>query len=126
MSNATTNITLLYPPSVNSYWRSIGRGRVIISSKGRLYRQSVIQDVSDLDLPILQGRLKVTIQAWMPDKRRRDLDNITKALLDALAHAMVYQDDEQIDDLRIMRMGIEKPGRVEIEIEEIDGTVRKT
>ena len=126
MSNTTTNITLLYPPSVNSYWRSIGRGRVIISSKGRLYRQAVIQDVSDLDLPVLQGRLKVTIQAWMPDKRRRDVDNITKALLDALTHALVYQDDEQIDDLRIIRMGIEKPGRVEIEIEEIDGSIRTT
>ena len=124
MSNTAAKVILLYPPSVNSYWRSIGRGRVIISSKGRLYRESVIQDVSDLDLPILQGRLKVTIQAWMPDKRRRDVDNITKALLDALAHAMVYQDDEQIDDLRIIRMGIEKPGRVEIEIEEIDGTIR--
>jgi len=99
MSNTTTNITLPYPPSVNTYWRSIGRGRVIISSRGRLYRQSVIQDVSELDLPILEGRLKVTIQAWMPDKRRRDVDNITKALLDALAHAMV--------------------GRVEITIEEI-------
>jgi Holliday junction resolvase RusA-like endonuclease len=38
----------------------------------------------------------------------------------------VYQDDEQIDDLRIIRMGIEKPGRVEIEIEEIDGSNSKT
>ena len=56
----------------------------------------------------------------MPDKRRRDLDNITKALLDALSHANMFEDDEQIDDLHLIRMGVEKPGRVEVTVEEIE------
>lgn len=39
----------------------------------------------------------------MPDRRRRDLDNMPKALFDGLTHAGVWTDDSQIDDLRIVR-----------------------
>lgn len=120
MESKTVSIILRYPPSVNTYWRSIGRGRVIISRKGREYRLRVIEDVLAEGTPTLSGRLKVKIEAYMPDKRRRDLDNITKALLDALSHANMFEDDEQIDDLHLIRMGVEKPGRVEVTVEEIE------
>tara|TARA_R100001594_G_scaffold104467_1_gene139064 strand:+ start:3456 stop:3713 length:258 start_codon:yes stop_codon:yes gene_type:complete len=80
----------------------------------------VIEDVLAEGMPTLSGRLKVKIDAYMPDKRRRDLDNITKALLDALSHANLFEDDEQIDDLHLIRMGVEKPGRVEVTVEEIE------
>jgi crossover junction endodeoxyribonuclease RusA len=39
----------------------------------------------------------------MPDKRRRDLDNILKALLDGLTHSGVWGDDSQVVDLRIVK-----------------------
>ena len=79
-----------------------------------------MEDVISESSPMLTGRLKITIKAYMPDRRRRDIDNLTKALLDALAHARLYEDDEQIDDLRIVRMGVEKPGRVEVELTELE------
>jgi crossover junction endodeoxyribonuclease RusA len=113
-------ITLPYPPSVNTYWRAIGRGRVIISKKGREYRQEVVYEVTrERGAQTLEGRLSVDIEAWMPDKRRRDLDNILKAALDGMVHAGLMLDDEQIDDLRIRRAGVEKPGRLEVKIMEI-------
>ena len=116
-------ITLPYPPSVNTYWRAIGRGRVIISKKGREYRQEVVYETlkqrGTLRTQPLEGRLRVDIGAWMPDKRRRDLDNILKAALDSMVHAGLMLDDEQIDDLRIRREGVEKPGRLEVKITEI-------
>jgi len=113
-------ITLPYPPSVNTYWRAIGRGRVIISKKGREYRQEVVCEVTrGRGAQTLEGRLSVDIEAWMPDKRRRDLDNILKATLDGMVHAGLMLDDEQIDDLRIRRAGVEKPGRLEVKIVEI-------
>lgn len=117
-------ITLPYPPSVNTYWRAIGRGRVILSKKGREYRQEVayeaVRQRGAIRKRPLEGRVKIDIMAWMPDKRRRDLDNILKATLDSLVHAAgLLLDDEQIDDLRIRRAGVEKPGRLEVKLTEI-------
>jgi len=119
-------IVIPYPPSVNTYWRAV-KGRVILSKKGREYRDAVNvavanafepEDVED-PRPLL-GRLKVVIKATMPDKRRRDIDNINKAALDALGYAGIYGDDNQIDDLRVIRCDVMKPGCLEVEITEIE------
>ena len=48
-----------------------------------------------------QGKLCVEIEAYRPDKRRRDLDNLLKAALDACTSAGVWEDDSNIVDLRI-------------------------
>ena len=63
-------------------------------------------------------RLRVEIEAFPPDKRRRDLDNIFKVLLDSLQHAEVYVDDSQIDYLCVQRMP-ERLGKVLVHIREI-------
>ena len=119
-------IVLPYPPSVNTYWRAV-KGRVILSKKGREYRHAVnvavasafeSEDVED-PRPLL-GRLKVVIKATMPDKRRRDIDNINKAALDAMGYAGIYGDDNQIDDLRVIRCDVMNPGCLEVEITEIE------
>jgi len=94
-------ITLPWPPSVNTYWRTVN-GRMIISAKGREYRTAVGKQIIEQKMiKHFSGPLQVEIEAWRPDKRRRDLDNLFKATLDALAHAGVYEDDSQIVDLRI-------------------------
>ena len=49
------------------------------------------------------GRVAVYVEAHPPDKRRRDLDNLWKGVLDAMQHAQVYVDDNQVDDLHIVR-----------------------
>lgn len=94
-------ITLPYPPSVNTYWRNYN-GRTIISAKGREYREVVVHNLSyDPDPEMFMGAVKVSIIAYRPDKRKRDLDNILKAPLDALSYAGIWQDDSQIVDLSI-------------------------
>jgi crossover junction endodeoxyribonuclease RusA len=45
--------------------------------------------------------VRVEIECFRPDLRRRDLDNILKALLDSMTHAGVMQDDALIEDLRV-------------------------
>ena len=55
----------------------------------------------------------------MPDKRRRDIDNLLKPILDALGQYGVYEDDSQIIDLRIRSIEGKK-GTVCINIMEID------
>lgn len=105
-------LRLPYPPSINHYWRRVGHS-TIISKEGRDYREAVMRLCEDYRLDM---RLAVLIEAVMPDRRRRDIDNITKALLDALTHAQVWGDDSQIDDLHVVRRDVEAPGFVWVHI----------
>lgn len=111
-------LQLPWPPSVNRYWRSV-KGRVLISRDGREYRVDVQQHVR-AQLPSLgtpeNGRLEVVITAYPPDRRRRDLDNMLKATLDALQHAGVIADDGDIDRLAITRGQVQECGRLLVQI----------
>lgn len=94
-------VSLPWPPSVNRYWRTF-QGRMIISAEGRSYRKAVADQVLiQRGAKHYTGKLKVTIEAFRPDNRRRDLDNLLKAVLDSLTHAGVWEDDNLIVDLRI-------------------------
>jgi crossover junction endodeoxyribonuclease RusA len=106
-----------FPPTVNHYWRH-WRGRMILSRSGRAYRKAIAARLARVDK--LHGRLRVTIRAVMPDRRRRDLDNLLKSLLDALEHVGVYDDDGSIDDLRIFRSGRHSTGYLDVRIEELE------
>ena len=111
-------LELPWPPSVNSYWRTF-QGRMIISKSGREYRKAVQALLMPLGQAIRQhatDRLAVLLQAYPPDRRRRDLDNIGKALLDALAAAGVYEDDSQIDDFHVIRRRVVSGGKVLVAI----------
>jgi crossover junction endodeoxyribonuclease RusA len=111
-------LELPFPPSVNTYWRNFN-GRMLISKKGRDYRQAVADQVLiQRGAKHYQGKVKMTIEAWRPDERKRDLDNLLKAPLDALTHAGVYMDDQLIVDLRIY-WADEKGGKLKVKIEEI-------
>ena len=90
-------IELPWPPSVNSYYRHVGR-RVLISRKGREYRRDICAIISSLHIKTFVGDLEMIVDAYPPDNRRRDLDNIQKSLWDSLQHAGVYKDDSQIKD----------------------------
>lgn len=110
-------IVLPWPPSVNTYWRHVG-AKVLISEKGRQYRQAVCWQAQHENWHVWgEKRLKVTIEAFMPDRRRRDLDNVLKAALDALTAAGVWVDDSQIDALSIRRAPT-LAGMLKVQIEE--------
>jgi crossover junction endodeoxyribonuclease RusA len=115
-------LVLPYPPSVNTYWRHV-QGRPIVSRAGREYRQQVVTDIAarrrqDSSLPArLQQPLAVTLRVHAPDRRARDLDNLPKALLDAITHAGLWEDDSLIDELHIYRCGPIKGGCVVVQID---------
>ena len=94
-------LTMPWPPSMNTYWRTF-QGRMIISEKGRQYRKDVADQVLiQRGAKNFAGKIRVEIEAYRPDKRRRDLDNLLKAILDGCTHAGVWVDDSNIVDLRI-------------------------
>lgn len=122
-------LRLPYPPTVNTYWRSVpvqsGSGRpsvkVLISGRGRAYR-SEVKALCTAEMlrsgfgGFPEGPLRVELAVEMPDRRKRDLDNLLKGLLDAIGHAGVYGDDSQIARLEVERLGVRKPGGVTVGI----------
>jgi Holliday junction resolvase RusA-like endonuclease len=95
-------LKLPYPPSVNHYWRRVG-ARTLISRGGRAFRKTVCSILAADGVRPLAGPLFVEILVHPPDRRRRDIDNVQKALLDAMQHGGAYADDSQI-----MRLSIER------------------
>ena len=110
-------LTLPWPPSVNTYWRRVGN-KTILSAAARAYRAAAVAACIEQNTPRLgAARVRVSVIAYPPDRRRRDLDNLHKGVLDALAFARVFDDDSQIDELSIIRGAVEKPGRVIVRLE---------
>lgn len=70
----------------------------------------------DYDYKTIYGRVSVEISLHPPDKRKRDLDNYLKGVLDALTHVGIWDDDSQIDKLTIKRGIIVKGGYVDVSI----------
>lgn len=114
-------MTLPWPPSVNRYWRSV-QGRTILSAEGRAYKQQVAVMCRDQWIQCRSGSVEVDILAVRPDKRKRDLDNLLKAALDAMT-PWVWADDSQVVDLRIrwapeadMPKGVKPIGRLIVRV----------
>lgn len=115
-------LSLPYPPSVNHYWRK-WHNRMVISRQGREYRTVVCGLLAGgrggARKPPAGGRVALCMDAFPPDRRRRDLDNLQKPTLDALQHAGVYEDDSQIDLLLTRRREPVENGRLEIRLDEM-------
>lgn len=107
-------LDLPYPPSVNHYWMTRGKMR-FISQRGKEFRALVVEAAAECGVK-LDGRLSIFLSMYPPDRRRRDLDNTLKAVLDALAHAGCYEDDEQIDEIHIVRKPVLRGGRCKVVI----------
>jgi crossover junction endodeoxyribonuclease RusA len=117
-------VTLPWPPSTNRIWRNVvtgGKPRTLLSEDGRRYRSDVGTQcmISRINAKQLSGRLEVSMIAYPPDNRSRDIDNLIKACLDAMTHAGVWVDDSQIDILSIRRGGIKKGGAMAVTFSEI-------
>lgn len=108
------HISLPWPPSVNHYWRRNAGWGMHISDEGKAYQNAVGKACRGLDG--VMGRVTVNVVAYPPDKRKRDLDNIFKALLDALNSTGMIEDDSLIDDLHIVRAERVAGGRVDVTI----------
>ena len=97
-------LNLPFPPTVNSYYSITNRGK-FISKRGTQFRKDAMQACREQKVNnlALDDRFNVEVILYPPDKRVRDLDNYMKALLDAITHADLWVDDNQIDLLHIYR-----------------------
>ena len=88
-------LTLPYPPSVNRLWRHVGK-RVLVSKEGRQYRNRVWMELRMANIKPIEGPVSLEIILHPPDRRKRDLDNCLKSILDSLQHGGAYYDDNQV------------------------------
>ena len=94
------------PPSVNNYKACRWTGKFIqwyITKKGKEFKAKMIQKINELqDHKIFKGNLHADIHLTFPTKRKHDVDNYSKVLLDSM-NKLVYEDDNQISELHIKR-----------------------
>ena len=92
------------PPSVNNIFVNVaGRGRV----KTKAYKawlgeagwMLVTQRNQHRSHKRIDGPVAVDVRAYRPASKRRDLDNILKALLDLLSHTQTIKDDSQVIEI---------------------------
>ena len=113
-------LNLPFPPSMNTYWRNF-RGRTILSPAGREFKAAVADYVVEYRVPKLgDSKLRISMVLFPRDKRKIDIDNRIKAVLDALQDAGVFNDDFQVDELSIVRGKPIKGGAIRVMIEQIE------
>lgn len=110
---AVVELELPFPPSENTYRRYVGN-IPRISAKGRVFRKAV-KAVALSSGFVPEGReapplnmirvpVRVRVELYPADARRRDLDNYLKSLFDALTEAQVWEDDSLVRDLHVKMM----------------------
>lgn len=96
-------LTLPYPPSVNHYWGMRGKIR-FLTAKAKKFRQEVVRIVEELGLDNdIDSSLRLEMKVYPPDRRKRDVDNTIKPVLDALEHANLYTNDVNVTTIEVTK-----------------------
>ena len=107
------------PPSTNHYKAQRWNGKHIqwyITKKGKEFKE-MIKNL-DYKWKITTKPIKMNIKLFFPTKRRQDIDNYNKVLLDSL-QGIIYEDDNQIVDLRVKKFYEKNKPKTIIRIEEL-------
>ena len=64
------------------------------------------------------GPVRLGVNLWFPDRRRRDVDNVAKSVLDAL-NGVAWNDDSQVAELIVARDLDRDEPRAEITVESL-------
>ena len=111
-----------YPPSVNKLYTQ-GRHRVtgkpvkILSKAHQAFRSEVTNAAARAGVIFKKydGEIWVRIKLYPKDKRRRDIDNAIKQILDSLGvsknSAAIILDDSQVSYLEVVRAGLDQYGK---------------
>lgn len=88
-------------------------GRVCRSIKAQEYSKEAFYVLKCQKLtPLNVEKYHLTLFVSPPDKRRHDLDNVAKGILDALQTAGLFEDDYQVWRLDLERCAVTPGGKV--------------
>ena len=113
-------LTLPLPPSINTYWGFHGNRR-FLTKKANEFKDLTMKAVKEANvLNLYEQRLCISIYLHFADKRKADIDNRIKSLLDALVQTkMLFNDDSQVDELHIFRAENIKGGMCKVFIDTV-------
>lgn len=125
MLNQDVILHLPWPPTINSYYKVTRNGQRYLDKKVREFRALVAESVHE-QAPDVTIYDSIFMEAYLfpPDRRKRDLDNYMKGLLDALTEAGLWGDDSLIDQLFIYRGEVVDGGSVRIELSDAGPIIR--
>ena len=111
------NLALL-PPSVNTIWVNIPKGRRM-SDKGKLFKQQAYYLIKEqYKGQMLEESVRVSIELYFKTKHKRDIDNYNKAILDSL-NGTILVDDSQIVELNVKKYTGTGKDEIKIQIEKV-------
>ena len=116
------NLNIPFPPTVNHMWGQSGH-RKFLKKSAHEFRLKVQEEVIAKSAKIT-GRLAIFIALYAPTRRNYDIDNRCKAVLDALQHSGVFEDDEQVDFIWISLGRHRTKNRIKIGNQWIKLTIR--
>ena len=93
-------LELPYPPTTNNLFINRGRKR-IKSSEYRAWSELCTWQIKQQKPPKVVGPYAVDIVVKRPDRRKRDISNLIKALEDALVENGIVEDDSLCQELTI-------------------------
>lgn len=107
------SFVLPWPVSVNALYRTVN-GRPCLNRSARSWKAQAQALLGSsccfgVNWP-LSVRLAVVIEMCPPNRRKRDMDNLLKIVLD-VGNGVLWNDDQQIDDLRIVRGEVDSEKR---------------
>ena len=102
---------LPWPPTANTNVRHTKAGGHYRTAPYKEFCLNVLARVVEAGLHRwpFTGRLRVTIEAFPPDLRNRDLDNVVKPCMDACQRAGLFPNDFLVDELHVCRRKVYPP-----------------
>lgn len=116
------DMELPFPLSVNALHVPVGDNKISLTSRAKEYYAEMAVLLRNHDYGTMTGRIRADLWVYEPNKRRRDINNLTKSLFDALQMCHVFQDDAQIDETHIYRCECHPNGKVRLRLVEIKET----
>jgi crossover junction endodeoxyribonuclease RusA len=93
-------LVLPFPPSVNNLFS--GTRRRFISKGYKAWKEEAhLALLKQRPLPHIGGKVTCRYSFGRPDKRRRDLGNLEKAISDCLVEHAVIEDDSLIEEMTL-------------------------
>jgi crossover junction endodeoxyribonuclease RusA len=105
-------LTIPFAPTLNHMWGYAGK-RKYLKKEVHEFRAKVTEAAIEANAKI-NGRLAIFIALYPATKRKFDIDNRVKAILDALQLAGVFLDDEQVDFLWVVRRPVVQGGMCKV------------